>query len=266
MNLHLQPTSNQVFTFGDTSHEIRFFTDNNNDIWAVAKDIATVLNIKNIRQHFKNMPDEWSYVYKTDGLVNYTLLKEPAIYRLIMRSNKPQALNFQRWVCEDILPSIRKSGSYTMQQNKQLELVESQKDTCNMLMKYFPKDSIVQHKVKEYLINNLAITNKPISTSNTTNVTSNTHETNTETIFYDITTILRKLNYPTWKKQTTALTGVGKYVAKKYRNHFNKNPQHTTRIIQGASRQCKCYTQNEVDKVKQWVTDYFTNKKPNFWK
>ena len=250
--MQLQPTSNQVFSFNDVSHEIRFFVDNN-DIWAVAQDIGNVLNIKNIRQHFKNIPDDWSYVYKTNGLVNFTLIKEPAIYRLIMRSNKPQAIQFQRWVCEDILPSIRRTGSYTVQHTKQLELIQSQKDTCNMLMKWFSNDTIVQHKVKEYLINSLTLTD------------SSDNSDNSETTFYDIITILKELNYPVWKKQTTQLTGVGKYVVKQYRKKFNKDPQQTTRIIQGATRYCKCYTNNELPQVKQWIIDYFTNIKPNFW-
>jgi hypothetical protein len=53
------------------------------------------------------------------------IISEPAVYKLIMRSNKPIAQKFQEVVCEDILPSLRKKGEYKIQsiidKNKELE-------------------------------------------------------------------------------------------------------------------------------------------------
>lgn len=43
-----------------------------------------------------------------------TLVSEPGLYALIQRSNKPEARTFQRWVNREVLPSIRKTGSYSL--------------------------------------------------------------------------------------------------------------------------------------------------------
>ena len=44
------------------------------------------------------------------------IISEPGLYRLVMRSRKPEAKEFQRWVTHEVLPSIRKHGAYMTQQ------------------------------------------------------------------------------------------------------------------------------------------------------
>ena len=156
---HFKSTPNQLFQFDNQEYQIRFFTDTNNDIWAVAQDIASTLGMRNLHKQISKLPEHWSYQYKSQGLVNFTLIKEPAIYRLVMRSNKPNAISFQMWVCEDVLPSIRKTGGYSIpQQTKSIQLLNSQRDTCTMLMKFFPNDDLVKERVKDCLISSLADT------------------------------------------------------------------------------------------------------------
>jgi prophage antirepressor-like protein len=53
-------------------------------------------------------------------------ITEPGLYKLVMRSNKPVAEKFQEWVCEDVLPSIRKKGEYVLEEYKQ-KIEEQQK-------------------------------------------------------------------------------------------------------------------------------------------
>ncbi len=45
-------------------------------------------------------------------------MAEPGLYRLIMRSDKPEAREFQTWVTRDVLPAIRKDGGYVMGEEK----------------------------------------------------------------------------------------------------------------------------------------------------
>jgi len=45
------------------------------------------------------------------GKQDMRVINEAGLYKLIMRSNKPIAEKFQEWVCEEVLPSIRKSGA-----------------------------------------------------------------------------------------------------------------------------------------------------------
>lgn len=49
-----------------------------------------------------------------NGRVRYAIVSESGLYKLIMRSDKPEAKRFQNWVTQEVLPSIRKTGSYVV--------------------------------------------------------------------------------------------------------------------------------------------------------
>lgn len=61
-----------------------------------------------------------SYVQTNGGKQKVTFINEPNLYRLIFRSNKPQAQAFADWVYSDVLPSIRKNGGYVRQRNPEI--------------------------------------------------------------------------------------------------------------------------------------------------
>lgn len=56
------------------------------------------------------------------GIQKLKFINEPNLYRIIFRSNKPEALRFQDWVFQDVLPEIRKTGSYSARQTAYEEL------------------------------------------------------------------------------------------------------------------------------------------------
>ncbi|MFX8422086.1 BRO family protein, partial [Acinetobacter baumannii] len=56
------------------------------------------------------------------GIQKLKFINEPNLYRIIFRSNKTEALNFQNWVFAEVLPSIRKTGSYSARQSAYEEL------------------------------------------------------------------------------------------------------------------------------------------------
>ncbi|WP_111885249.1 Bro-N domain-containing protein [Acinetobacter sp. CFCC 11171] len=56
------------------------------------------------------------------GMQELVFINEENLYRVIFRSNKPEALNFQNWVFAEVLPSIRKTGSYSARQTAYEEL------------------------------------------------------------------------------------------------------------------------------------------------
>ena len=99
--------------------------------WFVAKDICDILELSNITEALRNIPTKWrsSEILKCANgngqNMNMLLISEPAVYKLIMRSNKPITQKFQEVVCEDILPTLRKKGEYKIQsiidRNKELE-------------------------------------------------------------------------------------------------------------------------------------------------
>ena len=99
-----------------------------NEPWFVAKDICNILELKNITETMKMIPEKWRGSEKLNtfgGDQNMIIINEAGLYKLIMRSNKPVAQKFQEVVCEEILPSLRKKGEYKIQsiidKNKELE-------------------------------------------------------------------------------------------------------------------------------------------------
>ena len=87
--------------------------------WFLAKDVCEVLGLlpRNINVWLRNLPEEMKGTYPTrtlGGTQQMNYLSEAGLYSLTMRSNKPQALIFQNWIASEVLPSIRRTGSYRL--------------------------------------------------------------------------------------------------------------------------------------------------------
>jgi prophage antirepressor-like protein len=82
--------------------------------WFVAKDVCGCLGLDTSNLSKMLDEDELSTypVQYTDQVRNLSVVSEPGLYSLILRSRKPEAKAFKRWVTHDILPSIRKTGAY----------------------------------------------------------------------------------------------------------------------------------------------------------
>ena len=131
--------SNQISTFNFKSNPVRVELFENQPHFCLA-DVCEVLEIKNSRRVNAEMLNKKGvrkmYTLTKGGKQEVTFINEPNLYRIIFRSNKSQAIEFQNWVFEEVLPQIRKTGQYSVQQ--QLALPEPQKkytfefteDTC----------------------------------------------------------------------------------------------------------------------------------------
>ncbi len=86
--------------------------------WFVGKDVAVALNYANPRDALaKHVPDKFkrkSQIATPGGVQEMTVINEAGMYKLIMRSKLPKAEEFSDWVCEEVLPSIFRTGSYTL--------------------------------------------------------------------------------------------------------------------------------------------------------
>jgi len=84
--------------------------------WWVGKDVCAALGIENHVDALGSLPeDEKDGVAITDPIgrsQTATCINEPGLYRLIFRSRKPEAERFKRWVLHEVLPEIRRTGSY----------------------------------------------------------------------------------------------------------------------------------------------------------
>lgn len=83
--------------------------------WFVAKDVAEILEIQNIRQNLADLDDDEKGVCSIDtpgGAQEMLIISESGLYLQILRSRKPEAKPFRRWITHDVVPSIRKTGGY----------------------------------------------------------------------------------------------------------------------------------------------------------
>lgn len=83
--------------------------------WFVAKDICQALNHTNSRVAISSLDDDEKgvrKVYTLGGMQELTIINESGLYSLIVRSNKPEAKIFKKWVTSEVLPAIRKHGGY----------------------------------------------------------------------------------------------------------------------------------------------------------
>ena len=83
--------------------------------WFVAKDVCDVLGLSDVSMSMNALDDdELTQVKLVSGnqLRKMWCINEPGLYSLILRSRKPEAKQFKRWVTHEVLPSIRKHGAY----------------------------------------------------------------------------------------------------------------------------------------------------------
>jgi anti-repressor protein len=107
-----------VVPFNFEGNQIRTITDEKGEPWFVAKDVCDVLGYVNqsrdVQRHCKyaKILKGTESVLLTDSPRGVSIIPESDLYRLIMRSNMPDAERFQDWVTEIVLPQIRKTGGY----------------------------------------------------------------------------------------------------------------------------------------------------------
>ena len=83
--------------------------------WFVAKDVCDALTIANSRDALDKLDDDEKGVALTDtpgGRQNLSIISESGLYALILRSDKPAAKVFRKWVTSEVLPALRKDGFY----------------------------------------------------------------------------------------------------------------------------------------------------------
>lgn len=103
---------NDITIFNHLGNDIRVTTDEQGEPLFVLKDVCDALEIGNSREVMRRLDSE--DVSQTDILDNRgvqqktTVVNEPGLYEVIIRSDKPEAVQFRRWVTSEVLPSIRK--------------------------------------------------------------------------------------------------------------------------------------------------------------
>ena len=114
----------QVFEY--QNNKVRT-VDMDGEAWFVLKDVCGVLDIADHKVVARRLDeDEVCQTPLTDSMgrqQSTTIINESGLYHVILRSDKPEAAPFRRWVTNDVLPAIRKTGSYNAPQLTRSQLL-----------------------------------------------------------------------------------------------------------------------------------------------
>lgn len=85
--------------------------------WWVAADICTILEITNVSQKLQTLDEDERSMFNIGRQGEAWCVNESGLYSLILTSRKPQAKKFKKWITSEVLPAIRKTGSYSITSN-----------------------------------------------------------------------------------------------------------------------------------------------------
>jgi prophage antirepressor-like protein len=138
----------ELAIFDFEGQKVKVFGSTKHPEWVVA-DVGAVLGISQstLSERVSKMPESWKGIGLTDtnkGQRQVLTVKEPGLYELIFRSDKPTAQRFRVWMFEEVLPSIRRTGSYSHSTPQQvpdpqisqlIELAQTQIEVINKQQK-----------------------------------------------------------------------------------------------------------------------------------
>lgn len=139
----------QSFNFG--TNEVRTAIKDDGDVYFCLSDVADVLGLGNANSSRFSLDEKGvhkMYIPTKGGIQEVTFISEPNLYRVIFRSNKAEAVKFQNWVFNEVLPTIRKTGNYKAEPK---ELTTKEKVEClNILMASF--GDVLSKEAKETIL------------------------------------------------------------------------------------------------------------------
>lgn len=178
---------NNLQVFNYNGNEVRTI-QKDGEPWWVLKDVCGILGISKYRDTASRLDEDERGSVRVDtpgGEQEMTVINESGLYNVILRSDKPEAKPFRKWVTSEVLPSIRKHGAYmtpeTLEQailnpdmmiklctalkdeqdkNKALQAVNSSLTVDNQIMK--PKADYFDELVDRNLLTNFRETAKQL--------------------------------------------------------------------------------------------------------
>ena len=234
----------QPFEF--EGYEIRFVGTSEVPEW-VAADVIRVLypecRKENLSNYLSKVPTEWKgnkEIITPGGRQEMVTVFEPGLYALITRSNSPKAVPFQKWVYEQVLPSIRRTGSYSISKQTSRYLPTSRErledirlgmdllyelggidERTQLGLRDIVRDILLDERLKQPSLPSSSRAEWPVSDR------------------------ARHLGYSPNRKQ---LMSIGKNAARLYRlAHDGDNPPKREQFVDGATREVNCYSEDDLD-------------------
>lgn len=110
---------NEISIYNFQGQDVRI-VDKNGNFWFIGKDLCNAIGIASYRTAISNLDEDEKGVVSIDtpgGKQSVSIVSESGMYSLILDSRKPEAKKFKKWVTSEVLPEIRKTGSYSLKIN-----------------------------------------------------------------------------------------------------------------------------------------------------
>lgn len=153
----------QLFTF--KNEQVRTLLINN-EPWFIGKDVAQILGYSNPRdalsKHVENEDKDGVAIRDSIGRMQKTpIINESGVYALIFESKLPDAKKFKHWVTSEVLPQLRKTGSYSAKEMSSEELMAKAFIEAKSIMERQNKE-IIEMKPKALFADTVAASNSSI--------------------------------------------------------------------------------------------------------
>ena len=105
----------QLAPFDFEGRQVRIINDAQGEPWFVAADVLSTISLD--RKALERLDDDEkgvNSIHTPGGIQEMTTVNEPGLYALVLGSRKAEAKRFKRWVTHEVLPAIRKTGSYAV--------------------------------------------------------------------------------------------------------------------------------------------------------
>lgn len=104
----------QLQSFQFQSHPLTALTDEHGEPWFIAKEVAEILEYKDAEAMTRKLDDDEVQNLQIVGFGNrgVNIINESGLWSSVLRSTKPEAKAVKKWLTSEVLPTIRKTGSY----------------------------------------------------------------------------------------------------------------------------------------------------------
>jgi prophage antirepressor-like protein len=120
--------------------------------WFAAADVCPVLDLGNVSQSLSRLDPDEKVVISNDtpgGVQGLLHINESGLYTLVLGSRKPEAKAFKKWITSEVIPAIRKTGSYGVPQSDPMAVLNDPAAMRGLLLGYTEKVLTLEGRVTE---------------------------------------------------------------------------------------------------------------------
>ena len=141
---------NELMIFEDALFgQVRTIMSASNEPLFCLSDVCRALEMKRFRIERLDKDVISNHPLQTaGGLQQVTFINEDGLYDIVLDSRKPKAKKFRKWITSEVVPSIRKTGSYSVEQPKELSAAESLLQSVQLLVAHERQLAILEHNQK----------------------------------------------------------------------------------------------------------------------